>query len=227
MPPRDAPPDASPAVRAWSQIAIVIVLMMLVPIVPFVIFQDRLEPPIESWLHSTHAPVAIALAVVALLAVDLLLPIPSSLISTYAGAQLGVIAATGASWLGMSLGAGIGFALACWLGRPAAQRFSSAQDLAHMQQLAARYGPAILIVTRALPVLAEASVLALGVMGLGWRRFFPPVLLSNLGIALAYALFGAWARQQQAVAAALVASVALPLAATLIARRWLHATAAH
>jgi uncharacterized membrane protein YdjX (TVP38/TMEM64 family) len=206
--------------RIWSQMAIVVVLVLLVPIVPFVIVQDRLEPGIEAWLRGTRAPSMIALAVVGLLAVDLLLPIPSSVISTFAGAQLGIVAATGASWLGMSLAAGIGFAIARWLGRPAAMRFSAERDLEHVEALAARWGPTTLVLTRALPVLAEASVLALGVMGLSWRRFWPPVLLANLGIALAYALFGAWAREQQAMSAALLASIALPVAATLLARRW-------
>lgn len=204
--------------RLFRRLAILVVAVLLVPIVPFLLFQDRVEPAVESWLHATRDPATIALAVVSLLTVDLLLPIPSSLISTYAGAQLGILPAALASWLGMTLGAAIGFFFARQFGIVAAQRFASQSDLELSRDLATRYGPAILVLARALPVLAEASVLALGVMGLSWRRFWPPVLLSNFGLALGYAAFGAWAREREAVFAALVASVAAPVLALLVAR---------
>ena len=35
-----------------------------------------------------------------------------------------------------------------------------------------------------------AAVLLAGIHRIPWRRFWPPVLLSNLGVALAYSLFG-------------------------------------
>jgi 3-dehydroquinate synthase len=78
-----------------------------------------------------------------------------------------------------------------------------------------------LVLTRALPILAEASVLALGALGLSWRRFFPAVALSNLGIAAIYSVFGALAREREAVIPAMAASVVVPLAAAALVRwRW-------
>ena len=90
-----------------------------------------------------------------------------------------------------------------------------------MDQLARQYGPRILIMTRALPVLAEASVLLLGTTRLAWRRFLPAVMLSNLGIAAVYAVLGQLAKTQGELPLALAASIALPLAATTLARRFL------
>ncbi len=206
---------------ALPRLCLLVLVVLAVPIVPFLIFQDSLEPIIESWLAEQHARQSIALAVVGLLAVDVALPIPSSFISTFAGAQLGIGLGTLASWFGMSLGATFGFAVARWLGRPLAERWASLEDLSAIQRLAARFGTTTIVITSALPVLAEASVLALGAMGLSWRRFLPAMLLSNFGIALAYAVFGALAREQHAVLAALVASIVLPLAATLVAQFWL------
>jgi hypothetical protein len=56
---------------------------------------------------------------------------------------------------------------------------------------------------------------------LSWQQFFPPVLLSNLGIAFAYAQFGAIAAQHQWLPFALGISVALPLLLMLAVQGWL------
>jgi hypothetical protein len=55
---------------------------------------------------------------------------------------------------------------------------------------------------------------------MSWRQFWPAILLSNLGIALAYAVLGHLARGQGHLPLALAASIALPLVATATAR-WL------
>ncbi|MBN1909556.1 MAG: VTT domain-containing protein [Pirellulales bacterium] len=191
--------------------------VLAVPLVPFAILGQGFEDRLETWLEGSLSPAMMATAVVGLLAGDLLLPVPSSLVSTVAGRALGVPGATAASWLGLMLGAAIGFGLARWLGRPLALRFSNKDDLARMHALAARFGPFVLVVARPLPVLAEASVLLLGTTDLSWRRFFVPVALANLGIALAYSLLGTAVR----LPIALAASLAIPLAATVVARLWL------
>ena len=204
----------------WRPLAMVS-LALLVPVLPFLSFGAGLEQRIEGWFEPPPAPAVIVLLTVAVLSSDILLPVPSSLVSTIAGAQLGIVAATAASWLGMTLGAMLGFFLAKSWGRAVAVRLSSAEDLARMDQLARQVGPAILIVTRALPVLAEASVLLLGTTQLAWRRFLPAVMLSNLGIAAVYAVLGQLAKTQGELPLALAASIALPIAATTLARRFL------
>lgn len=208
--------------RFWRAF-VLFCLALAVPIVPFVAFGDQLEDTIEGWLDPPPSPSVISLLTVAVLSSDILLPVPSSLVSTFAGAQLGVALATAASWLGMSLGATLGFWLARLWGRPLARRFSSAEDLERSELLAAKYGPSAVIMTRALPVLAEAAVMLLGATGLSWRAFLPPMLLANLGIALAYALLGQLAQSHDALVWALAASVVVPLLATWIARRFLPA----
>ena len=90
-----------------------------------------------------------------------------------------------------------------------------------MRQLSARYGPLVLVLTRAVPVFAEASVLIVGIHRLSWRRFLPVVLLSNLGIALAYAAFGDLAEQHQWLPLALAVSIAVPVLVAVAARRWI------
>jgi uncharacterized membrane protein YdjX (TVP38/TMEM64 family) len=161
--------------------------------------------------------------IVGLLATDVLLPVPSSLVSTLGGSQLGTVWGTIASWVGMTAGAALGFALARWLGTPFAHRISHPKDLQRLERASDRYGPLFLVLARGVPVFAEASVLLLGMHRLSWRRFLPVVLASNFGIALAYSAFGTWAAQREWLPLALGISVALPLLWTMMARRWLPA----
>jgi uncharacterized membrane protein YdjX (TVP38/TMEM64 family) len=200
---------------------VIVAVALLVPILPFIGFGPWLEARIEQWLDPPPAPALVAVATVFLLSTDVVLPIPSSVVSTVAGAQLGIVPATLASWLGMTLGAALGFALAKTCGRPLAERLSSSDDLARLDDVSRRYGPWVLIVTRALPILAEAAVLVCGATRLSWRRFLPAIMLSNLGIAAVYSVLGQLARGQGQLPLAIAASIALPLVATIIARRLL------
>lgn len=205
---------------------LLVALVLAVPIVPFVLWGERLEPEMERWVRETvvESPLSVAALVVALLAVDIVLPVPSSVVSTAAGSALGFWAGTAASWTGMTIGSVAAFMLARAFGRPLALRFSSSEDMDRIDVLADRYGPLVLVLARPIPVLAEASVLLFGTTRLAWRWFLIPVALSNLGIAAAYALLG----ERVALPVALVAAILLPLLAAALARRfWPKATRTH
>jgi uncharacterized membrane protein YdjX (TVP38/TMEM64 family) len=204
----------------WS---IAVTLVLMVPAIAFLSFGDSLEARIERWFDAALSPVATATIVTGVLASDILLPIPSSFVSTLAGSRLGFVGGTAVVWLGMTLGAVVGFWLARVFGRPLAARLASPQDLSRMESFGEERGPVVLALTRALPVLAEASVLLVGAIGVPWRRFLPVVMLANLGLAAAYAALGHYAREEGNLAVALAASIALPLLATTIARYWLPA----
>jgi uncharacterized membrane protein YdjX (TVP38/TMEM64 family) len=195
--------------------------VLLIPIVPFLVWGDQLDAWFQRWTDQSRSRPAVAAVVSGLLAVDLLLPVPSSVVSTFAGSQLGTCTGTVAVWLGMTVGAVLGFAMASWLGAAWATRLSRPEDLRRLELAAARYGPALLVLARAVPVLAEASVLLMGVHRLAWRRFLPAVAAANLGIALAYCAFGAIAARHQWLPLALGLSAAVPILGTILLRRWL------
>ena len=71
-----------------------------------------------------------------------------------------------------------------------------------------------------MPVLAEATVLLFGMHGLSWRRFLPPVLLANLGLAIAYSAVRRNGRTIPVVAAGLAVSIALPVLMVAAFRAW-------
>lgn len=195
-------------------------VVLLVPVIPFLFFGGQLEQWLRGFADDPLQPPATFALVVAVLATDILLPIPSSVISTLSGWQLGWALGTLATWLGMNLGAVIGFALARRFGHSLALWFSRGEDLERMRQVSDRYGPTVLVLTRAMPVFAEASVLIAGIHRLAWQRFLPAVMLSNLGIAIAYAALGDYAERHQWLPLALGVAIALPVLVAAVAKRF-------
>ncbi len=195
-------------------------VVLLVPIVPFLFFGGQFDQWLRGLAYDPPSTTSTFALVVGLLATDILLPIPSSVISTMSGWQLGLLVGTLATWVGMNLGAMIGFALARRWGQPFALWFSKGEDLARMRHVSDQYGPLVLVLTRAMPVFAEASVLIAGIHRLSWRRFMPAVVLSNLGIAIAYAAFGDFAERHQWLPFALGVAIAVPVLVAAVAKRF-------
>ena len=193
--------------------------VLLVPVLPFLFFSGSLDAWLRGVVDDPPSLAATFALVVGLLATDILLPIPSSVISTMSGWHLGWPLGTLATWVGMNLGAVIGFALARRFGHSFALWFSRGDDLDRMRRVSDQYGPVVLVLTRAVPVFAEASVLIAGIHRLSWRRFLPAVLLSNLGIAIAYATFGDYAERHQWLPLALGVAIGIPVLVAAAAQR--------
>ena len=155
----------------------------------------------------------------AILASDVFLPVPSGPMSTLAGSQLGFVAGTAVSTLGMTLGAAIAFALAKAWGRPLAARYCSSEQLAELESACTEHGVWMLMLTRPLPVLAEACALLVGALQMRWRQFLLTVTISNFLIAATYSWLGQQAARYGWLPMALCASVAVPLLITWWWRR--------
>ena len=209
--------------RDFVRPLVIIAIVMLVPIVPFVVLGSGFENNLQTWFSTKISPAEFASAVVLLLASDIVLPVPSSFVSTLAGSRLGIVNATCVSWIGMMIGVFLGFAIARWIGPAVAGRFAATEDLERLQRLSERYGALTLAITRPIPILAEAAILLLGMSKLSWRTFLWITCLSNAAIALVYSILGSLSFEQGHLAMALIASVVLPLVATVITRRLLPA----
>ena len=208
--------DMPPAVKA----ALFLIVLFAIPVVPFLWLGESFEQSLLKALDEPSSPMVVSAWVIGLLAADMFLPVPSSAVITYAGGALGLVPATLVSWLGLSVGAASGFGLARLFGETLARRLSESQDVARMSDFTRRHGPTALVLTRALPILAEACVLMLGAGRLSWRRFLVPMLASNLLLALTYSACGVWFRDSASFPIAIVASGAVPLLAALAIRRW-------
>lgn len=189
------------------RIAVLLLALAAIVVVPFLIWQDPLNALSAELLDRAAGRGLIAVAVVALLILDVLLPIPSSVVSVAAGAALGFELGALACLIGMTGGCLLGYLLGTWLG---AGRLVGERDRRAMQRLFARYGAGALAVARPVPVLAEVSVVLAGV-----ARMKPGALLAytgaaNLGISTAYSAVGHFAMQWNSFLLAFLGATLIP-----------------
>lgn len=99
------------------------VLTLAIPVTGFLIFGDEFEQGIGEAVRNFESSQQLFVAIVAVLAVDLFLPVPSSVVLTYGGMSLGILPATAAGCLGLLISSEIGYWLGRLGGRPIANRF--------------------------------------------------------------------------------------------------------
>lgn len=205
--------------KPWLRWTILTCLVLALILVPFALWEET----INTWTARALAPAAgratLAALVILLLAVDILLPIPSSFVSAGSVALLGAWQGGLTITLGMSLAAWLGYGLGRLGGEPLALRLAGASELKRASRMMSRYGSWVLLVCRGVPVVAEASTLLAGATRVPAWRFALVTGLGNIGLGCAYAAIGLL---QLSGAAALLApfafGVAVPALALLLMR---------
>lgn len=210
------------AVLRWSLFTSIVLALVLVP---FLLFEESTARLSEALLQGSSGGVSVGVAVVLLLASDLVAPVPSSLVATASGLLLGLVPGMAATWVGMQSGALAGYGVGRWAGRRVAARIVGESELQRGARAYARWGGLFLIASRAVPVLAEGSVVIAGVASMPLLRFFGCVGMSNLAIAAVYAGVGAYVRDVNTFLMAFAASILLP-GFLMLAHRALAARAA-
>jgi uncharacterized membrane protein YdjX (TVP38/TMEM64 family) len=193
--------------------------VLAIILVPFFLFGEQIETWTESFLESaSHQSNWVALVLGSLLATDILVPVPSSLTSTAAGFFLGLAGGTATSLAGMTVSCVVGYWLGARFGRPVANRLVGEQELARLEKLRQRFGDWVIVVTRAVPVLAEASALFAGISGMPMRQFLLLSTLSNLGISAVYAAVGTFSATVNSFLFAFGGSILVPLVAMILTK---------
>ena len=168
------------------------------------------------WLDR-GGPVA-ALVGVGLLLVDVVLPVPSSLVMVAHGALFGVATGTVLSVIGSTGSAMAGFAL----GRRGGQlliRHVPEADRSRADRLLRKWGVLAIIVTRPVPLLAETTAFMAGTSSLGWTKVLIGAVAGSLPAALLYAITGALAANVETGFAAFGLSLVIAGGVWLAARR--------
>ncbi len=206
----------------WSLFTSIVLVLVLVP---FWLLEESIARLTVALLQDSSGRVSVGAAIVLLLASDLFVPVPSSLVATASGMLLGLVPGMAATWVGMQSGALAGYGVGRWAGRRVAARIVGESELRRAAGAHARWGGLFLIASRAVPVLAEGSVVIAGVASMPLLRFFACVGMSNLAIATVYAGVGAYVRDVNTFLMAFAASILLP-GTLMLAHRALAARAA-
>lgn len=187
------------------------------------------EHDIQIWINHTISRLdqstlpahwVIPLSIIALLTVDIVLPIPSSLVAVIAASTLGMAIGALTIWLGLTLGCCFGY----WLGNRSehylASRWLKTNDYQKAQLVAERLGTGFLAVMRGVPVLAETSVIAAGMIKYPFLLFLVITASANSGLALAYAYIGTQAGMNESLALLFFGSVSIPVMAWVVKSLW-------
>jgi membrane protein DedA with SNARE-associated domain len=118
----------------------------------------------------------------------------------------------------MMAGCWLGYLLGAWAGEAALRRIAGEAEVARLARLAERYGLWFLLAFRAVPVLAEASVVFAGVSRMSRWGFLAASALSNLGISATYAALGTSATETGSFLPIFAGMVLLPTIAWWLIR---------
>ncbi|WP_438301964.1 3-dehydroquinate synthase [Pseudomonas sp. NMS19W] len=181
-------------------------------IASFLLFEQQIQDflnHLDLYLPSSPTQqLNLALLLIALLALDVVLPVPSSVVALLAVAMLGSVGGYLVIFIGLCLGAGLGYALGAGYFRMLSSRLGLHQR--KPGQMAYRLGTLSLICLRGVPVLAETSVVAAGMQRYPLRAFLLVTTLANAGLALAYSAIGTFLVEENALLVTILASMVLP-----------------
>jgi uncharacterized membrane protein YdjX (TVP38/TMEM64 family) len=198
----------------WALIWITLIAAVLIP---FLLFEDAFNAFAARIASGDTSTTVAALAIGGLLALDVFLPVPSSIVSTAAGVLFGLGLGAAVVWVGMMAGCMVGYFVGVY-SAPLARRLVGPAGLARAAELANRHGVWAVVLCRPVPVLAEATVVFAGLVRAPLRRFLFFTAASNLGIAIGYAAIGAYSMRLDSFLMAFVGAIAVPGVALLAAR---------
>lgn len=168
------------------------ILVSVVVLVTFLLWGDALDSWTRQAIDRTaENRVLVALVLFLILASDILLPIPSNVVSTLCGILLGSFWGFCVSFAAMSVSAAAGYLFGRFTSGWA-RRLIGEDDMASLLAFQKKCGPWALLALRPVPILAEASVVFAGIGRSPWGQTTLQLLLGNAVVSLVYVVIGAY-----------------------------------
>jgi uncharacterized membrane protein YdjX (TVP38/TMEM64 family) len=166
-----------------------------------------MESVAASWL--AHAGLGTATLVAVLLAADVALPVPSSLVMVFSGAAFGVVWGSAIALVGSIAGEWLGFELVRRYGRGVSSRMVGDEEFQRFSDFFNRHGTLAVILTRPLPVVMETMSLVAGLSTMSRAAFLAASLVGTAPIVVVYAYAGALSREVGNLVPAVVIVIAV------------------
>lgn len=187
---------------------------------PFLLYGEAME----AWLAAGSAAEWLErrrglawLAAILLLAADLLLPVPNTMVIAALGALYGPLLGGLLATLGSCLSGLLGYGLCRRFGRPLAVRLAGAAELAEAERLFARSGGLVVALSRWLPVVPEVVACMAGLAAMRLPLFATALVCGAAPVGFLVAFIGWLGADRPILTLALCALLPLPL--WLAARR--------
>ncbi len=172
---------------------LVLLFLMATIVLPFAIWGDALETvlsqeKLRDWLEGSRETAWVI--AIGLLAVDIVMPIPSSVVIGVLGIVYGTVLGGVIAVAGLLANGLLGYAICRALGRRLAVRLAGADALGVADRLFAHQGGWIIAVSRSLPVLAEAVAMSAGLAAMPVRRMLAAMIAGAVPVGFIYAGVG-------------------------------------
>ncbi len=167
-----------------------------------VVFQDYFKN-----IYTNYGCVSVGICIVILLALDLILPLPSSILMTISGYYCGVILGTLFSFIGAMLCAILGFWSCRKFGSKAYDR-AIGESQEDVKKLFENHGPWMILISRGFPMLTEIISCLAGLSKMSFGKFIFYSIIGTLPICFVYAWAGSVGNKNPNVAVAV--SLGLP-----------------
>ena len=128
----------------------------------------------------------------ALLAADLFLPVPSSVVMVLMGKLLGFTGAVAVNFTGGLASSIFGFYLTRRFGHNAFQKVVGKTDTERIERLFETYGTWVILLSRSVPMLTEIISCLAGLSDMSFRRFLLVSIVGLLPISVVYAWAGSF-----------------------------------
>lgn len=205
--------------RFWVFTLVLLGAMLLLFFVVQALHLPFLEESPDFWMAQEKW--VAALAGIGLLVADVVTPVPSSIIMFVNGVLFGVILGSLLSILG-----GLGATLTGhWIGtkgEAAGKRWMGEMALDRARTFFQKHGLIALIVSRPIPILAEAISIIAGISGMPRKQLIPGTILGLIPAAVLYAIAGAYAVDLNSGLYAFLAVMLLATTVWAIGRLILH-----
>jgi uncharacterized membrane protein YdjX (TVP38/TMEM64 family) len=158
-------------------------------------------------------------SIVGLLAVDVFLPVPSSIVMVLSGVLFGTGIGGMLSLFGSIIGNVLGYEIMQRYGPAFCSRFVKEEDISRIRPMIEKYGAVAVILSRPLPVVMETVSLAAGLCGMPRKKFFASSLIGTFPICFLYAYAGATSMQFRTIVPTMFMLVCIPAIGWIVGQR--------
>ena len=192
----------------WTLFGVIVFTSLVIPLILFEGPLSKYGEIVLNW--SRDNILLVSLVVIIALTADVILPVPNGLTNTLAGVSLGWAAASFVVWVGLNLGACVGYFLGRFAARPLAQKMISESDFNKAEKYLKNFSILGLILSRPVPAFAELLTISAGLAKMSFLKFIFVVSLVNVGVAIVFSGIGAAAMEANSAALAFVGVAILP-----------------
>ncbi len=170
-----------------KRVAIPFLIAVVTIIVMFLIFEN-LETYFTNLLQGSSKHIlTYSLVSFIVLASDIILPVPSSIVMYTNGYVLGMAGGSAISLAALMVGSVVGY----YLGKYTSIGLKTSDD-EKANNILSRYGSMAIIISRGIPIIAESVCIVCGYNKMNFKNYFILNLVGYIPLCLMYAFFGTW-----------------------------------